>query len=188
MKKIWVEIEKCLGCKSCELACAVNRDSVGRTLRTAVQESPMPMARVHVVGKTGGCMPLQCRQCADAPCLKVCPAGALHRDEKTQKIRLDSGKCCGCFMCVTSCPFGVIVPNRAGTAAVKCDGCYGMDGPYCVEACPTGALLYCDEQELEKRLAARAVRCWKENAAASLTGAVVSIECVKGVGEHEEGI
>ena len=35
MKRIWVDKEKCLGCKTCELRCAVERDSVSKTMSFA---------------------------------------------------------------------------------------------------------------------------------------------------------
>lgn len=155
MAKIWVETEKCLGCKSCELACAVARDSAGGKLAEAVGETPLPAPRVRVTGGNRGCMPVQCRQCEDAPCLAVCPAGALQRDERTGSIRVAGDLCCGCFMCVTVCPFGAVFPTRVGNTVMKCDGCYGMDQPACVAACPTHALRRYEDEELEEMLKVR---------------------------------
>ena len=44
---IVVNVSKCLGCKSCELACAVEH-SESRDLVTAIAESPAPRPRVSV--------------------------------------------------------------------------------------------------------------------------------------------
>lgn len=147
MNKIWVDRAKCTGCKTCEIACATERDSVGRTLLTAIKEEHHPIARVGVFGETGEAFPLQCRQCEDAPCLKACPSGALARDEETNTVHIDAVKCVGCWMCVMSCPFGVITPSEDYHVAMKCDACYHMERPACVAACPTGALMRCTEEE-----------------------------------------
>ncbi|HWR07604.1 4Fe-4S dicluster domain-containing protein [Sporomusa sp.] len=152
MKRIWIDREKCLGCKSCELQCAIERDSVSKTLLGAIQETPKPIARVGVCGSTGKSFPLQCRQCQDASCIRACPAGAMQRDEDTEAIFLDQAKCRGCWMCVMSCPFGVIVPSDAYKVAVKCDACIHMEEPACVNACPTGALSQGDGADFQKIL------------------------------------
>lgn len=153
MKRIWVDKEKCLGCKTCELRCAVERDSVSKTLKGAMQENPKPVARVGVFGITGASFPLQCRHCQDAPCLRSCPSGAMQRDAETDTIFIDQEKCRGCWMCVMSCPMGVITPSATYKVAVKCDGCAHMEEPACVASCPTGALVYGDEQMYNKVLA-----------------------------------
>lgn len=157
MKRIWVDGEKCLGCKSCELACAVERHSVSKTLAGAVREALKPMARVTVAGDTGHSFPLQCRHCEDAACIAVCPSRACHRaDDGT--VVIDSPKCRGCWMCVMACPFGAVMPLTGFKVAAKCDACAGMVKPACVAACPTGALLHGDEEIYADVLAARRTR------------------------------
>jgi len=155
LKRIWVDQDKCLGCKSCELACATERDSVSKTLHGARQEAELPVSRVGVHGKTGASFPLQCRHCQDAPCLRACPAGAMQRDLATGIIFADQSKCRGCWMCVMSCPFGCVIPSGAHQVAIKCDLCLHREEPACVAACPTGALIYSDEKEFAQVLAAK---------------------------------
>lgn len=155
MKRVWVDGAKCLGCKTCELACAVERHSVGKTLAAAVGESPRPIPRVAVHGPTGGSFPIQCRHCQDAACLAACPSGAMRRDEVSDVVYVDATRCRGCWMCVMSCPFGAVVPAAAAKVAVKCDACKDMEAPACVAACPTGALSCGDEAAYHKVLAAR---------------------------------
>lgn len=155
MKRIWVDRDRCLGCKSCELACAVERDSVAKNLMEAVKESPRPMARVSVLGPSESCFPLQCRHCQDAPCLRACPSGAMQRDAETEAVYVDQNKCRGCWMCVMSCPFGSITPSAIYKVAVKCDSCRHREEPACAAACPTGALIYGDEAHYNKVLVAK---------------------------------
>jgi len=88
-------------------------------------------------------VPLQCRHCEDAPCVAVCPTGALHREDEEGPVLIDSELCVGCKMCVVVCPFGVITMSR-DKAIIKCDLCIDRleqgQEPACVAACPTGAL------------------------------------------------
>ncbi|EGO65674.1 4Fe-4S dicluster domain-containing protein [Acetonema longum] len=155
MKRIWVDREKCLGCKSCELQCAIERDSVSRTLLGSVRETPLPAARVGVFGTTGRSFPLQCRHCQDAACIRACPAGAMRRDEATEAVFVEREKCRGCWMCVMACPFGAIIPHSAYKVAVKCDACMHMEELACVSACPTGALSQGDAGDFQKVLLAK---------------------------------
>jgi carbon-monoxide dehydrogenase iron sulfur subunit len=155
MKRVWVDRDKCLGCKTCELQCAVERNSASRTLRGAILEDPKPLARVSVFGATGHSFPIQCRHCQDATCLKACPSGALQRDPEMDNVFIDQEKCRGCWMCVMTCPFGAVVPSAGFKVAIKCDACMHMEEPACVASCPTGALVYGDEASYEKVLAGR---------------------------------
>ena len=142
-----------MGCKTCELRCAIERDSVSKTLAGAVKENPLPMARVQVQGATASPFPLQCRHCQDATCLKSCPSGAMKRDAETDTVYVDQNQCRGCWMCVMSCPFGGVNPSGSFRVALKCDACVHMEEPACVAACPTGALVYGDDSAYRSVLA-----------------------------------
>ena len=141
MKIIVTDLKKCLGCHSCELACAVSR-STSKTLLGAVLEHPMPATRVRVVGIGTQPVPLQCQQCEDAPCAAVCPTKALYRLAKDQTVLFKREVCIGCSSCVLVCPFGAIRRADGGVMA-KCSLCWDRlaEGkqPACVEACPTKA-------------------------------------------------
>ena len=144
-KAIVVNIGKCMACKSCELACALVH-SKSKVLEDAITESPAPqnMVAVEQAGEFG--IPMQCRHCADAPCVSICPTAAMHRHEVNSPVLIDKDKCIGCRMCVMACPFGAIDITRDGKAVVKCDLCIERtkagENPSCVESCPTGALEY----------------------------------------------
>ncbi len=160
MSKIIVcRVQRCLGCRSCEMACAVEH-SESKTLRGAVRQSPRPQRRLSVESAGAGGLPLQCRHCEDAPCVAVCPTDALHREADLGPVLVESDRCIGCRLCMLVCPFGVIGLARDGKAVVKCDQCIertsaGQD-PACVSACPTGALEYVemDDYLRQKRKAA----------------------------------
>jgi Fe-S-cluster-containing hydrogenase component 2 len=51
-----------------------------------------------------------CRKCTDAPCVAVCPADALEKDNEgmiTRAINL----CVSCKSCVVICPFGTLMTD-----------------------------------------------------------------------------
>jgi len=160
-KTISVNVEKCLACKSCEVACALAH-SKSKVLEEAIAESPGPQRRVTVeaVGEYG--VPMQCRHCEEAPCITVCPTGAIHRHQVNDPVLIDKDRCIGCRYCLVVCPFGAIDITRDGKAVVKCDLCIertkaGQE-PACVEACPTKALQILSEEELaaaKRKLAAQ---------------------------------
>ena len=151
-----VRAERCLGCKSCEIACAVEHSS-SRDLYEAINEYPAPSSRVGVEKGESFVVPLQCRQCEDAPCIEVCATNALHRADQDSPVVIDHDLCIGCKWCLIACPFGVIKLDKNARTVVKCDQCFERvehgEMPACVTACPTGALEFrsLDEVIAEKR-------------------------------------
>lgn len=157
-KMIVVSVDKCLGCRSCEMACAVEH-SASKHLWEAIRESPTPRARVSVEQGAGFVVPLQCRQCEDAPCVEICPTAALYRADKDSPVVIDHERCIGCKWCIIACPFGVISLDSENRTVIKCDQCFEQvergELPACVSACPTGALALraLEEVLVEKRRA-----------------------------------
>jgi formate dehydrogenase iron-sulfur subunit len=96
-----------------------------------------------------------CKHCVDAPCLEVCPTGAILRTE-FDTVYINEPACNGCRDCISACPFGVIHmskdPNRL--VAQKCTFCYdrlriGMS-PACAQACPTESIRFGPLNKLKK--------------------------------------
>ena len=144
MKRVICRMDRCLGCRACERACAVEH-SESRTLVTAVREAVKPRARIRVEAVDGGLhrtLALQCRQCEEPVCAQACISGGIRRDERTGDVVMDPGRCVACWSCIMVCPFGAIMRHEGLHRAVKCDHCPGRDIPACVEACPTGALVF----------------------------------------------
>jgi len=140
-KEIFVRLDKCTGCHTCELACAVEH-SASRSLYGAIAERPRPKPRVYVESVfPNSSVPVLCRHCEDAPCMHACIAGAIRRTGDGVVVT-QSDKCIGCWTCVMVCPFGVIGRHLEEHRAYRCDRCPDRSIPACVDACPTKALVY----------------------------------------------
>jgi Fe-S-cluster-containing dehydrogenase component len=98
-----------------------------------------------------------CQHCEDAPCLKACKNNAIYKRENGLVI-IDPDKCRGSRSCVIACPYGNIYVNESLNIAQKCTGCAhlldnGWTEPRCVQSCPTDALVYGEESELQELIA-----------------------------------
>ena len=99
----------------------------------------------------------QCMHCVDPNCVSVCPVSALKKDPKTGIVHYDKDVCTGCRYCMVACPFNIpgYTYDRALNPLVqKCTLCHPrlQEGklPGCVEACPTGALVFGKRKDLVK--------------------------------------
>ena len=162
MKTVFIHPERCIGCKQCEIACAVAH-SQSKNLFLAVFESPAPKPRIHAEPglMLNTAFPNKCRHCNPAPCQMACPTAAISRSTDFPDIvLLAPHRCIACGMCAMVCPFDVITYHAQAAApgkpavAVKCDHCIERqrqgEGPACVEACKVGALEFGEINELVK--------------------------------------
>jgi anaerobic carbon-monoxide dehydrogenase iron sulfur subunit len=158
MLTVFVNPERCIGCLQCEFACAVEH-SVSGVASVAVTEPSPPRKRIHVHAgdHANTSFPTKCRHCDPAPCLQVCPTGAIFRDRDHDVVLIDVDRCIGCAMCAMVCPFDVLTFHRlaggpATAVAVKCDGCIERlragRVPACAEACKVEALTFGDLNQL----------------------------------------
>ncbi|MGD9365205.1 MAG: 4Fe-4S dicluster domain-containing protein [Desulfobacteraceae bacterium] len=140
-KEIFVRLDQCMGCHSCEMACAVEH-SASKSLYAALSESPTPKSRLYVEWVVPDhSVPILCRHCEDAPCMHACIAGAISRTGDGV-VATDTDRCIGCWTCVMVCPYGVIGRHLQEQKAYRCDRCPDRETPACVNACPTRALVY----------------------------------------------
>ena len=166
VKRIVADPTKCLACRACEIACAVAHAETDDLVEAIYAQGAKPRIYIESVGRFA--VPLQCRHCDDAPCVRVCPSGALSRPSEAEPVLVDQQKCIGCGFCVEACPFGVILladrygwdPSGNQKAVIKCDLCAKRQAeglrPACVSACPVGALVLEELTETAKRSRARA--------------------------------
>jgi carbon-monoxide dehydrogenase iron sulfur subunit len=152
MKKIIVvDMDRCMACKSCVLACAVAH-SKSKDLVKAMYEEDKPSPKIILEEIEDIVTPIHCRHCEDAPCVTVCPSGAISRPDESSPVILNNEKCIGCHACILVCPFGVIKTGPDGKSLIKCDLCFERlkEGgePACVEACITGAIKYRTIEEI----------------------------------------
>lgn len=143
---IVADSEKCIGCRTCEVACVVShQDTQDCAAVTAVAFS----SRIRVIKGGAFTTAVACHQCEDAPCANVCPTQAIRSEAGVWRV--EQSRCIGCKSCMVACPFGAmqvaVIAEHA--QALKCDLCaHRADGPACVAACPTHALSCVDPARL----------------------------------------
>lgn len=153
---------RCTGCRTCEMACKDYKDTdVDFNYRKVydVEGGECSVDENGAVSNMAFCyhVSISCNHCENPACVKVCPTGAMHKDETTGLVSVDDSKCIGCGYCHMACPYNAPKVNREKGASVKCDGCAdrvadGLD-PMCVAACPLRALDFGDMSELESKYA-----------------------------------
>ncbi|MFH0996041.1 MAG: 4Fe-4S dicluster domain-containing protein [Pseudomonadota bacterium] len=138
MNVVYIEIDRCIACLSCERVCFFYQaDAHNGHAANIFVHVDMDLRRIFTV---------TCRQCEVAMCMKVCPSGALSRDAATHAVVVDKSRCMGCGMCVAACPFGSVQIDGMQRVATKCDLCGGH--PRCVDVCMAKALHFGSIKEL----------------------------------------
>lgn len=150
----FIDVTKCTGCYSCYLACKdeyIGNDYAGYSLS---QPEGQTWLRLSEVEQGSGSkvkvdyIPILCQHCADAPCMKVAPEGAVYRRADGIVI-IDPEKARGYKKIVSACPYRAIYWNEEQNVAQKCTMCAhmidaGEKETRCSEVCPTGALVWGD--------------------------------------------
>jgi len=171
-------ISKCKGYRQCVEAC-INENNLDRKAGTqyirifeiengvleldnddAIYQHEVPAEGHFYLGT-------QCFQCADPPCVKVCPVGATWQEPDGITV-VDYDWCIGCRYCMAACPYWArrfnwgtpevpveeVDPNqhylgnraRMRGRVEKCTFCIHRSRqgrlPACAEACPTGARVF----------------------------------------------
>ncbi|NAZ12597.1 MAG: 4Fe-4S dicluster domain-containing protein [Desulfurococcales archaeon] len=108
-----IDLNKCTGCRTCMVACAMKNGLPPGIFWTTVEWTPIagviqadrrstgnypytPMTPVHNI----------CNHCDNPPCVKVCPVGATYKREDGL-VLIDYERCIGCRYCMSACPYGV---------------------------------------------------------------------------------
>src|SRR2546422_3042663 len=134
-----VDMQSCIGCKCCVVACNEQNGN------------PAAINWRRVVEIEGGWYPqtgrsylsMGCNHCLEPTCLEGCPVDAYSKDALTGIVRHSADVCIGCQYCTWNCSYGVPQYNPERGVVGKCDMCYGRlsldQSPACVNACPEGA-------------------------------------------------
>jgi len=139
-KSIVINYEKCVGCRTCEMVCSLGHEDEISPFHSRIWVSRWE--------ETAHSIPVNCCQCEDAPCQKICPTKAISRDEKLGCQVVDYARCIGCRSCVLVCPFGAMAFNATTKKIIKCDLCDG--DPLCVKFCSYGTLTYVERDEINQ--------------------------------------
>ncbi len=133
------DMTRCIGCRSCEVACneqngnppEVNWRRVGE-----IEGGSYPnVARLHVS--------MACNHCLEPSCLAGCPVDA-YTKLPSGIVDHDAEACIGCQYCIWNCPYGVPQYHPERRVVTKCHMCVGRleegELPACVAACPTNSI------------------------------------------------
>lgn len=147
-----VDVDRCIGCKGCQVACKMeNTVALGQGRNKVCTIGPngvYPDLQMYF-------LPTMCQQCENPACTGVCPTGACYKDEEGV-IRIDQSLCIGCGSCQRACPYGSIHMNRELRVADKCTLCSTArskgDTPACVRNCSGSALYFGDVLDPESQV------------------------------------
>lgn len=156
---ILYDSSRCMGCQSCEFACAEANGLPEPTgfIETGVRRKTSENQRcvINSIETEQGEVFVrnQCMHCNEPACAAACLTQAMYKTKEGPVIWREE-KCMGCRYCMVSCPFDVpkFEYHSANPKIQKCDMCYGRitqgQQPACVENCPAEALLYGTRREL----------------------------------------
>jgi len=133
MKKLIVaDINKCTGCRICEMVCAFFKEKLFNPSKSRI--------RVIKMDREGLDVPVFCQHCEEPVCRDVCPVEALSKG-LDGVMDLDVERCIGCWGCSIACPYGAISFYEGKFRL--CDLC--KSDPKCVRWCPTGAIQFVED-------------------------------------------
>ncbi len=200
-----LNLSRCVGCRKCVHACVDENNQSREPEIQYIRVLEMPRGSTDI--EKGNhhydhptvpdddhfYMPIQCHQCKDAPCVKVCPIEATWTEDDGITV-IDYDWCIGCRYCEAACPYWArrfnfsepkiksedINPNmsylsnrpRKKGVMEKCTFCLHRtrEGkmPACLEVCPVGARKFGNildpESDVSKILKTKRVFVLKEEA------------------------
>lgn len=157
-----IDLRRCVGCRTCVVGCKMENDLPEGHQRIRVLNPddqtcfdrpsgffPSPSLQYR---------PIPCQHCADPPCVRECPTGAMQKRVQDGLVLVDKTLCIGCKFCIEACPYGVPVFDPKTAKVDKCTFCdhrlsVGKE-PFCVLVCPARALRFCDLRNPDKESAA----------------------------------
>ena len=90
------DVSRCSGCMACVVACQDENDLPGDGLSfrhvTRLEKGQYPKASISFLS-------LACLHCGDAPCMMVCPTGAIYKRDWDGIVDVNRDLCVGCHSC-----------------------------------------------------------------------------------------
>ncbi len=153
---------RCIGCKSCVVACKQANDMPPETATFAdgLWDAPIDLS-----GKTRNIIKLykgdgeqsfikaQCMHCIDPACARACMIGA-YRKREHGIVTWDGSRCIGCRYCQVACPYEIpkFQWDTATPKMVKCEMCNHLIAvgkqPGCCAVCPAKAVIFGKYEDL----------------------------------------
>ncbi len=156
-----IDISKCIACYCCFTACKDEYWDNDYSPYTAAQPKYGQFWMNIAKNERGkypyikvAYMPVPCMQCEDAPCIKAARDGAVYR-RPDGIVVIDPQKAVGQKQLLEpeACPYGAIFWNEEKNLPQKCTFCVHRleagEIPRCVQACPSGCLVFGDLDDPE---------------------------------------
>ena len=144
----YVDLQRCIGCRTCQVACKDRRDlqSAGPRPRRVDSFECGTYPDVSLFH-----LALSCNHCDEPACVAGCPTAALHK-AGDGTVQYDADRCVVCRNCMTVCPYGAPQHDEDANLIAKCDACKALRdagrNPVCVDACPMRAIEFGELDEL----------------------------------------
>jgi len=150
---------RCIGCKSCVVACAQANELVPDTTLDSIHQAPNDLNAhtKNIIKLYKGTVAesseyafvkRQCMHCLDPFCVAACPFHALEKDKQTGVVSWTPEKCIGCRYCQIACPYEIpkFEWDAFNARVVKCEFCGPRlaknQEPACTFVCPTHAVIF----------------------------------------------